>query len=85
MKMTWKKKSGKKRVAIPNLPFEDDEEQETHSNLPSSLNSHSNNQPQQSNQTLADAFVQQGNNLAEVITNFSSQIATILSYHVLTK
>ncbi|KMT19649.1 hypothetical protein BVRB_1g010360 [Beta vulgaris subsp. vulgaris] len=65
MKMTWKKKSGKKRVAIPNLPFEDDEEQETHSNLPSSLNSHSNNQPQQSNQTLADAFVQQGNNLAE--------------------
>ncbi|CAO2834228.1 unnamed protein product [Amaranthus hypochondriacus] len=70
MKMTWKKKNGNKRLAVPNLPFdndndykEDEEEGEQHkrSNSPSSIN----NQNPQSNQTLADVFLEQGNKLAE--------------------
>ncbi|XP_021760910.1 tetratricopeptide repeat protein 33-like [Chenopodium quinoa] len=66
MKMTWKKKSGSKRLAIPNLPFENDEEDDQlkqSNSPPSSLN------PQIPNKTLdsslADSFHEQGNKLAE--------------------
>ncbi|XP_021718173.1 tetratricopeptide repeat protein 33-like [Chenopodium quinoa] len=66
MKMTWKKKSGSKRLAIPNLPFENDEEDDQlkqANSPPSSLN------PQIPNKTLdsslAGAFHEQGNKLAE--------------------
>uniref|UniRef100_A0A803L756 Tetratricopeptide repeat protein 33 n=1 Tax=Chenopodium quinoa TaxID=63459 RepID=A0A803L756_CHEQI len=67
MKMTWKKKSGSKRLAIPNLPFENDEEDDQlkqANSPPSSLN------PQIPNKTLdsslAGAFHEQGNKLAEL-------------------
>ena len=72
MKMTWKKKNGNKRLAVPNLPFDndndyqqDDDEEQQHKrpNSPSSIN----HQNPQSNQTLAHVFLEQGNKLAEVI------------------
>ena len=63
MKMTWKKKNGNKRLAVPNLPFDndndyqqDDDEEQQHKRLnsPSSIN----HQNPQSNQTLAYVYLE---------------------------
>ncbi|KNA19507.1 hypothetical protein SOVF_061000 [Spinacia oleracea] len=66
MKMTWKKKSGSKRLAIPNLPFQNDEDDQQNQS-DSSLNSSYNNNPNKTldSSSLANAFHEQGNKLAE--------------------
>lgn len=69
--MTWKKKSGSKRLAIPNLPFQNDEDDQQNQS-DSSLNSSYNNNPNKTldSSSLANAFHEQGNKLAEVSFSF---------------
>lgn len=66
--MTWKKKSANKRLAIPNLPFDNDEDdplKQSQSPPPSSLDSHPPNYNNTLDSSLADDFHEQGNKLAE--------------------
>ena len=82
MKMTWKKKGGNKRLAIsqrPNLPFETEEDDNLDSNVQPSNSDSNKPEPSKtpddsppSDASLADAFLKEGNKLAEVISSLIS-------------